>query len=83
MSPFELILLQTIETARRDRVHATASTVAIISRLPVSVPERTLRHYLRVLENRNYVYRPLGPKSGWAVTPPLRTIMKNDGLEVA
>lgn len=83
MSPFEMVLLKTIETARRDQVRVTASTVAIMARLPVSVPDRTLRHYLRVLENRNYVYRPLGPKSGWAVTLPVRAIMKDDGLAVA
>ena len=68
MTPFDVIILKTIEQARRDLAGMTASTRSIHARLPMSVSDRTLRHYLRQMESRGYVRRPLGPKSGYALS---------------
>lgn len=72
MSPFEFLLIRMIEQTRRDLAGDTAPTLAIMARLPVCVPDRSLRYYLLKLERRGYVARPLGPKSGWALTLPVR-----------
>lgn len=72
MSPFEFLLIKTLEQTRRDLAGSTVPTLAVMARLPVRVPDRTLRYYLRTMECRGLVHRPRGPKSGWAVTLPVR-----------
>lgn len=67
MSPFDELLLKTLDRARRDQAGSTASTRAIAARLPMAVPERSLRYYLGKLERYGAIHRPLGPKSGWAL----------------
>jgi len=68
MEPFDELLMQTIKRAARDRAGRTATTVSIFARLPVVIPERTLRYRLRRLEQRGLLKRPVGLHSGYAPT---------------
>jgi len=59
-------LVWEIERARRELLGKTAPTIAIQSRMGEYKPERTLRYQLLKLEQKGWIHRPLGPKSGWA-----------------
>lgn len=69
MTPFEQLILMTIVRARRDLVSPVAPTVAIYARLPMHVPVRSLRYYLKRMEDSGWLVRPKGPKSGWSIRP--------------
>lgn len=76
MSPFDVMLIRVVDEARRDLCGVTATTRSIQARLPLAVPDRSLRYYLAKLERAGYVERPLGQKSGWALSHPVRVGMR-------
>lgn len=70
VSTFEFALLKALHQAKRD-LRRAVPTYALQARLNVIIPERTLRYQLRKLEQRGYVVRPDGYRSGWACSLPV------------
>jgi hypothetical protein len=83
VSALERKLIRCIEKTRRDLAGVTASTVGILARLDIYVPERTLRYKLLQMERSGLVRRPLGPKSGWALALPVRQGLRAANRQLA
>ena len=68
VSPFEARLLAELDAMYRNQGGRPVSTVALATRLGID-NRFTMLYYLRNLERRGLVHRPLGrqSKSGWGV----------------
>ena len=64
MSPFDEVLLQTIDTIYR-RTGGPVRTVALSTRLGIA--RRSVQRRCRQLENIGHLARPDGPKSGYTL----------------
>lgn len=58
---------QLIDILKRHSSKRPVSTVQLSAKTGYS--DRTIRLYLKMAEERGFVWRPKGPKSGWAVKP--------------
>lgn len=67
LSPFDVMLLREICQVQRDLQRPAPSRV-LADRL--AVPSRTMRYYLRRLEQRGFLSRPNGRRSGYQAARP-------------
>lgn len=67
LSPFDVRLLRTICQLQRDLQRPVPSR--LLSEM-MAVPDRTMRYYLRRMEQQYLLTRPRGPNSGYQAARP-------------